>query len=85
MAKTSMVITIGRQYGSGGRVVGQKLAERLEIPFYDKCPDIIFFNEDLKHFPFQLLEFSVPVGRFSESCDPGSFRNRNTFDSAIIK
>ncbi|MBR3494098.1 MAG: cytidylate kinase-like family protein [Clostridia bacterium] len=36
MAKTSMVITIGRQYGSGGRVVGRKLAERLEIPYYDK-------------------------------------------------
>ncbi len=36
MAKTSMVITIGRQYGSGGRVVGRMLAERLEIPYYDK-------------------------------------------------
>ena len=35
-AKTSMVITIGRQYGSGGRVVGRALAERLEIPYYDK-------------------------------------------------
>lgn len=29
------VITISRQYGSGGRVVGQKLAEALDIPFYD--------------------------------------------------
>ncbi len=36
MAKTSMVITIGRQYGSGGRVVGRMLAEKLEIPYYDK-------------------------------------------------
>ena len=36
MAKTSMVITIGRQYGSGGRVVGRMLSERLEIPYYDK-------------------------------------------------
>ena len=36
MAKTSMVITIGRQYGSGGRVVGRTLAEKLEIPYYDK-------------------------------------------------
>ena len=29
------VITISRQYGSGGRAIGQKLAEQLEIPFYD--------------------------------------------------
>lgn len=36
MAKTTSVITIGRQYGSGGRVIGEELARRLEIPYYDK-------------------------------------------------
>ena len=30
------IITIGRQYGSGGREIGQLLAEKLDIPFYDK-------------------------------------------------
>lgn len=30
------VITIGRQFGSGGRAIGQKLARKLDIPFYDK-------------------------------------------------
>lgn len=30
------IITIGRQYGSGGRIIGQTLAERLNIPFFDK-------------------------------------------------
>lgn len=29
------VITISRQYGSGGREVGKQLSERLGIPFYD--------------------------------------------------
>ncbi len=29
------VITISRQYGSGGRFIAQKLAERLGIPYYD--------------------------------------------------
>lgn len=29
------VITIGRQYGSGGREIGEKLAQRYDIPFYD--------------------------------------------------
>lgn len=30
------IITISRQFGSGGRTVGRMLAERLEVPFYDK-------------------------------------------------
>lgn len=30
------VITIGRQFGSGGRAIGRLLAERLGINFYDK-------------------------------------------------
>ncbi len=36
MLKKHFVITIGRQYGSGGRIVGQRLAEKLGIHFYDK-------------------------------------------------
>lgn len=31
-----IIITIGRQYGSGGRIIGQKLAKELNIPCYDK-------------------------------------------------
>ena len=30
------VITISRQFGSGGREIGAKLADKLGIPFYDK-------------------------------------------------
>lgn len=30
------VITIGREFGSGGREIGIQLAKRLDIPFYDK-------------------------------------------------
>ncbi len=30
------VITIGREFGSGGREIGVELARRLDIPFYDK-------------------------------------------------
>lgn len=30
------VITIGRQFGSGGRSIGRLVAEKLGIPFYDK-------------------------------------------------
>ena len=31
------VITINRELGSGGRTVGRKLAERLEVKYYDKA------------------------------------------------
>lgn len=30
------IVTIGREYGSGGRIVAQRLAEKLGVPFYDK-------------------------------------------------
>lgn len=29
------IITLGRQYGSGGREIGQKIADHYDIPFYD--------------------------------------------------
>ena len=32
----TLIITISRQYGSGGRQIGQQLAKELNIPFYDK-------------------------------------------------
>ena len=30
------IITIGRQFGAGGREIGKAVAARLEIPYYDK-------------------------------------------------
>ena len=36
ISMNQVVITIARQYGSGGRTVGKMLAERLGISFYDK-------------------------------------------------
>lgn len=30
------IVTIGREYGSGGREIGEKLAEKLGISFYDR-------------------------------------------------
>ena len=34
--KTPLIITIGREYGSGGREIGELVARRLGIAFYDK-------------------------------------------------
>ena len=36
MSNVNTIITIGRQYGSGGREIGQKLAADLGIKLYDK-------------------------------------------------
>lgn len=36
MSNEPYVITVGRQFGSGGRVLGRALAEALEIEYYDK-------------------------------------------------
>lgn len=30
------IITISREFGSGGRLIGKRLAEKLDVPFYDK-------------------------------------------------
>ena len=31
-----VIISVGRQYGSGGREIARKLADRLQLPFYDR-------------------------------------------------
>lgn len=54
MTSKNFVITIARQYGSGGRIIGQKLAEMLNIPFYDKeiismAAEQSGFTEDFLH------------------------------------
>ena len=35
MLDHKVIVTIDREFGSGGHEVGRRLAERLEIPFYD--------------------------------------------------
>ena len=57
----SKIITISRQFGSGGRTIGREVANRLGIPFYDKelvdqialesgfAPD--FIEENGEHSP----------------------------------
>ena len=53
-----MIITIGREYGSGGREIGKLVAEKLGVPFYDKeiltraaqasglCPEVIEHHDE---------------------------------------
>lgn len=59
---TNLVITISRQFGSGGSTIGKKLAEKLHIPVYDKevselTAEACGYHEDV----VAMEENSVPV------------------------
>ena len=36
MTMKNRVITISREFGSGGRLIGRRLAERMGVPYYDR-------------------------------------------------
>lgn len=77
------VITIARQYGSGGRTIGEMLANRLNIHFYDKelskvaseesgVNEAMFVNMDERITTGQQL-FSIAHKAYSgEASAPGS-------------
>ncbi len=48
------VITIGRQFGSGGREIGRALAQQLDVPFYDR--DLIAMASEKSGVHGALLE-----------------------------
>ncbi len=60
-----VIISIGRQFGSGGRVIGRKLAERLGVAYYDKELLALFAKEsgfDQKFFAQADEKHSVVEG-----------------------
>lgn len=72
------IITISREFGSGGREIGKKLAEKLGIPFYDKkllemaskesgiCEEL-FYRNDESHS--NSLLYSLVMGTYPLSSD----------------
>ena len=72
----NVVITIGREFGSGGREIGKKVADRLGIKFYDKellqeaakesgfCREI-FENQDENGYIFHKWLFIRTVFRYA--------------------
>ena len=79
------IITISRQFGSGGRTVGHLVAEKLGIPFYDK--EIVehvalesgfapkFVEEHGEHSPGKSLRSYAfaPQGAFPQRISYGTF------------
>ena len=52
--KCNTVISISRQFGSGGRAIGKLIADKLEIPFYDS--QIISMAAEKSGLSKQVLE-----------------------------
>ena len=48
------LVTISREYGSGGRIIGKLLAEKLKVPFYDK--EIIDMAVEQSGYSKEVLE-----------------------------
>ncbi len=67
-----VVITIGREFGSGGREIGIKLSEKLNIPFYDK--ELILHTAEKTN-----LEHSI-VEKYDEKHSFPAFSSSNIFD-----
>ena len=47
------IITISREFGSGGRTIGKEVAKRLNIPFYDK--ELIRLASEENDIPYEEL------------------------------
>lgn len=48
------IVTISREYGSGGRIIGKLLAEKLNVPFYDK--EILDMAAEQSGYSRELIE-----------------------------
>ena len=67
-----VIITIGREFGSGGREIGLKLAEKLNIPFYDK--ELISSVAEKSNLEHSIIE------RYDEQHSFPTFSSSNIFD-----
>ena len=77
----NMVITIGREYGSGGREIGEKLAKELGFSFYDK--DLLKIVAEKSGIQEQVLQKADETAAnplfapyYPPSIDPGSLNDR---------
>lgn len=80
----NLVITIGRQCGSSGRLIGQKLAEKLGVKFYDKellalaaknsglCEELFETHDER---PTNSFLYSLVMDTYSVGYNPGGYGN----------
>ncbi|MFV0364535.1 MAG: AAA family ATPase [Suipraeoptans sp.] len=100
MDNKNIVITIAREYGSGGRTIGKMIAEELGISFYDReimrmasdksgISELLFAQADEKLKGSQLFKIQSDVYDGSlippDSDDFTSTRNLFNFQAKVIK
>ena len=68
----ALIITIGREYGSGGREIGELVAQKMGVPFYDKevltraaqesglCPEVFEKNDEKASISGMLNQGGMP-------------------------
>ena len=85
--ENKLVITIGRQFGSGGCEVGTKLAQELGLDFYDK--NILRMNSDesgIEESLYKIIKSLTPEkGAPSFGSDLISADNLFRFQSEVIR
>ena len=76
------IITISRQYASGGRQVGERLAKSLNIPFYDK--ELISMAAKESGFSEKVFENAdkQPPNSLLYSLSTGMYNTLGQFDGA---
>ncbi|MBE7033002.1 MAG: cytidylate kinase-like family protein [Ruminococcaceae bacterium] len=67
-----VIVTIGREFGSGGREIGLKLSEKLGIPFYDK--ELILHTAEKTNLEESIIE------KYDEQHSFPAFSSSNIFD-----
>lgn len=75
---TSTIYTIEREFGSGGHIVGEKLAKLLDIPFYDsQIVDMAAKNAGVSRKLFEGFD-EKPTNSFLYSLVMGSYTAANS-------
>ena len=88
--KNNLIISIGRQFGAGGRGVGKLLSEKLGIDYYDK--ELILLAAQEYGFDSEVLEqadeksstISGNLLQWIESIVPGEFLAKNYLSSDAL-
>lgn len=88
--KNNLIISIGRQFGAGGRGVGKLLSEKLGIDYYDK--ELILLAAQEYGFDSEVLEqadeksstISGNLLQWIESLVPGEFLAKNYLSSDAL-
>lgn len=96
MKDNELIINVGRQFGSGGRLVALSLGRKLGIPVYDQeliakaaeqsgFSKELFANSDEKRNLLALSSFIVDVGRFGSADNYMSDNQLFVIQSNVIR